>query len=278
MPKMKVFLAWSGPRSKAVATALRKWLPNVIQDLDPWMSDHDIAKGANWQLELSDQFQNVRIGILCLTPQNLKEPWINFEAGALSKLEGSYACTYLHGLETTDVSGPLAQFQATKSNKEDTKQLIQTLNEQLGESALESSRLNETFDKWWDDLEEALKKAKDLHVQQPPKRETDDMLKEILATLRSHADSNAAIQHFLTDIRTNLFAALGRSPMTPIDSNNRSKKMFGKYYEEFFKTRLSDKDRLLLRRMERMMRENVPEELLTDRMERKEEKEREEPD
>lgn len=43
---MKVFISWSGETSKKVALALKAWLPNVIQALDPWMSDKDIEKGA----------------------------------------------------------------------------------------------------------------------------------------------------------------------------------------------------------------------------------------
>jgi len=201
MPKVKVFLAWSGPRSKAVTTTLRKWLPYFIQDLEPWMSDHDIAKGAKWQSELSGQLQDLKIGIICLTPENLPEPWINFEAGALSKLADSTVCTYLYELEPTDVAGPLVQFQQTKADKEDTMKLIQTLNARLGEAALESNQLNETFNKWWGDFESGLAKAKDLHVQKPVKREIDDMLIEILTTLRSHSNSHQIIENSLVHLR-----------------------------------------------------------------------------
>jgi hypothetical protein len=36
---MKVFLSWPGRKSKSVAEALRDWLPSVIQEIDPFMSD-----------------------------------------------------------------------------------------------------------------------------------------------------------------------------------------------------------------------------------------------
>jgi len=41
-------LSWSGPRSKAMAAALSKWLPFVIQSVDPWMSDSGYRYWSRW--------------------------------------------------------------------------------------------------------------------------------------------------------------------------------------------------------------------------------------
>jgi hypothetical protein len=35
---MKVFLSWSGNRSKMLANTLREWLPLVLHYLEPWVS------------------------------------------------------------------------------------------------------------------------------------------------------------------------------------------------------------------------------------------------
>lgn len=75
---MLVFLSWSGDRSKAVAEALAAWLGQVVQAVEPWLS-RDIAKGTRWGSEVADRLEKSRVGIVCLTPENLDAPWILFE-------------------------------------------------------------------------------------------------------------------------------------------------------------------------------------------------------
>ena len=67
---MKVFITWSGASSKAVAEALRTWLPDVLQDLDCFMSAHDIQAGERWAELLGRELEASDFGILCLTPEN----------------------------------------------------------------------------------------------------------------------------------------------------------------------------------------------------------------
>ena len=45
----------------------------------------DIEKGENWDKILSQELEECRYGIVCLTPENINAPWINFEAGAIAK-------------------------------------------------------------------------------------------------------------------------------------------------------------------------------------------------
>lgn len=190
----KLFLTWSGDRSRSVAKALKEWLPNVIQVLKPWMSEGDIEKGTKWASELSEQLAQTKIGIVCLTPENLDEPWVNFEAGALSKLPGSYVCTFLLGLSPGDVKFPLAQFQMTKAEKHDTNLLVQTINKNLADHSLNEQQLESAFDIWWPQLDSALKSippatGKDTR----PKRPQAEMLEEILQLTRETAKASSQI-------------------------------------------------------------------------------------
>lgn len=154
---MKVFISWSGDQSRAIAEALRAWLPKVIQSLKPWMSSQDIRKGARWQSEIGDQLEASDFGIVCLTQSNLEAPWILFESGALAKkLVGSHLCTYLAGVSVADVAEPLRQFQATHAKENDTLRLLETMNAVQPDGQLPSEDLKEAFAVWWPKLEKAL--------------------------------------------------------------------------------------------------------------------------
>ena len=81
----KIFISWSGDVSKRVAQALDKWLPEVVEGIEPWISTQDISAGVRWGSEIARQLERINFGIICLTPDNLQAPWILFEAGALAK-------------------------------------------------------------------------------------------------------------------------------------------------------------------------------------------------
>jgi hypothetical protein len=42
---MKVFISWSGSRSKQIAKILHDWLPIVLQNIEAFMSTEEIEKG-----------------------------------------------------------------------------------------------------------------------------------------------------------------------------------------------------------------------------------------
>lgn len=183
---MRIFISWSGVRSQRVAEALRDWLPNVIQALQPWMSASDIDKGVKWRTEIAAVLEQTSIGIICLTPENLNAPWILFEAGALSKLQqNAYICTFLYGLEPADLTDPLAQFQTTKAQKEDARKLIHTINQALVENALSENKVNDAFDIWWPKLEEHLRVITSDEDISRPKRRDREVLEEILERVRT---------------------------------------------------------------------------------------------
>lgn len=155
---MKIFISWSKQKSHEVAIVLRDWLPSVIQSLEPFVSSEEIDKGSRWSTEIAQELEDCSFGILCITEENLEEPWLMFEAGALSKkISNSYVCPFLLGIQRSDVKGPLVQFQSTIFEKEDVKKLLATINSVCGDSGISSHLLDKSFDVWWPSLEDQLK-------------------------------------------------------------------------------------------------------------------------
>ena len=192
---MKVFLSWSDTRSKETAETLREWLKLVIQAVDPWISD-SIPKGARSEKVLADVLEDTKVGIICMTRENLDSNWIHFEAGALSKTSDARVCTFLLDLKPTDIKPPLAQFQHTQFKKEDVHELVRTINktlEKVQESPLDEKTLDTTFAHFWPELEKNLRNIVAKQPNEDPSvRSEMDMLEEILSILRAQT----SIAHF----------------------------------------------------------------------------------
>jgi hypothetical protein len=184
---MKIFISWSGERSRLTAELLNNWIQCVLQAVDPWLSSKDIDRGSLWFTEITSQLSNTHNGIVCLTKSNLNQPWILFESGALAKgLSSNRVYTFLVDLQPEEVKDPLAQFNHTKPNKDSIYQLIRTINNGLEKSALSESILSNVFETYWPQFEKAfaeiLKSTTDEEIKE--KRPKDDLLNEILYSVR----------------------------------------------------------------------------------------------
>lgn len=184
---MKVFISWSGEQSKEIGLAFKNWIPAVIQAVKPYFSSSDIDKGSRWASEISKELEQSRVGLICLTRENLEAPWIMFESGALSKsIENSKVCPMLFGVETTDLTGPLVQFQATVFNKVEVRKLMESINSELGDNGLAKDVLDSVFDKWWPELESNVNEiiSKKVPNKANNVRTERDLLEEILSLTR----------------------------------------------------------------------------------------------
>lgn len=159
---MKVFLSFSGEASRKIALGLREWLPKVIQAVKPFISE-DIGKGERWSEELAMELNDANFGIICITKFNSCVPWLNFEAGAVSKaipnaIHEQSVIPLLFKTDTSEISDPLRQFQTANADKEGIFKMLVSLNNRLGEEQLTNDLLEEEFKKWWPDLESTLNK------------------------------------------------------------------------------------------------------------------------
>ncbi len=188
--KLKIFLSWAGDTSKEIAIVLNDWLPQILQNVEPWFSPDDIEKGGQWATALAEVLESAHVGIICLTPENLSNTWMHFEAGALWKaVKTARVCPFLFNIQlATDVKPPFGMFQSTRAmDKEEVHRLIKTLNSLLSDlnGDLSESRLNTAFEMWWPILEGRLRKIAEAAVPvEKPKRDVTEMVAEVLDHVR----------------------------------------------------------------------------------------------
>ncbi|TAH42920.1 MAG: TIR domain-containing protein [Betaproteobacteria bacterium] len=161
-----VFLCWSGTRSHQVAKALGGAIKELPGGLEGKFSP-DITKGSVWFDEVMHGLEGAQAAIVCLTPENVGNPWMHFEAGAIAARMaagatgrgGARVYPYLFQMNGVGLAGPLAQFQGTNATKEDTLRLVRAL---LPDSAW--GQWEAQADGWWAELEQGLHAAEDRPV------------------------------------------------------------------------------------------------------------------
>src|SRR6266550_4449170 len=139
---MGVFICWSGvgSRSHQLARILSERIPEILQNADVFLSEHDIGPGRPWMEELQKALKENRFGILCVTPENQNNLWIHFEAGSLWKGdESTRVCPLLFKIGKPDIIGPLAQLQAVEFERSQFFRLMCEVNDYGCEQRIDES-------------------------------------------------------------------------------------------------------------------------------------------
>src|SRR5215831_17568310 len=142
---MRIFVSWSGTRSQAIATAMRNWLPKLIDGIKLFHSE-DIEKGSAWHPALVKALRDCRAGIFCITPESLTSHWMLFEAGALIQHGNQPTLlTYLYGIN--ELTGPLSHFKTTRFDRKDSLRFVQRIAKLVGGGDANSvlTRFEETW-------------------------------------------------------------------------------------------------------------------------------------
>ena len=150
------------------------------------MSDTDIRAGERWATQIGQQLEASSFGVLCLTRENLQEPWILFEAGALARsLSEGAVCPLLLDADFTEIAGsPLNQFQAKKLTKEGMFEMVVAINERA-EKPLEQELLTRGFALLWPDLFDRIQALPAGNQPSPPPRPESEVLEELVTVVRA---------------------------------------------------------------------------------------------
>lgn len=182
---MKIFISWSGERSEALAKSLREWFPLVLHFVEPWLSQSDIQAGERWSIEIAKELESCNFGVICVTRENLNSPWLLFEAGALAKsMQDGRVIPLLLDLDFKEVAGPLAQFQAKKTDLIGVKELIASLNK-AATVPVPDGQLDKLFSALWTDLEKQISSIPKSGAPAKHSRPQGEILEELVSSVRS---------------------------------------------------------------------------------------------
>ena len=166
---IELFFCWSGDRSNELATVLKDHLPAFIPGLaspggENLFISNNIPKGSRWFDAVEERLEKADVGIVCITREGLQSGWIHFEAGALARsirkkrAHGATLFTYLLGVRPDELTGPLAEFQSTTFDRDDTKRLCAAVVRMMGAKGVEVPGDWETaFNSNWPAFEERVK-------------------------------------------------------------------------------------------------------------------------
>jgi hypothetical protein len=179
---MRIFLSWSGDRSKAVALGLKSLLESTFPEaVEVFTSDH-IDAGETWARRLESELEQSQFGVLCLTQDNFQAPWLLFEAGAIANKFGSARVVpyLIDDLPAAADRSPLSQFQHVQASREGTLRLVKSINTVRENPQLNEQKLETLFKGWWRDFEDTLKAIPAPAGKQPNPRSDREFLEAIL--------------------------------------------------------------------------------------------------
>lgn len=157
----KIFISWSGDSSQEIAIQLKKCLEEEIfsgTDLTCFVSVVGISSGANWWNKIKKELKKCKLGILCITDENIKAPWIYFEAGAMTaRSVPTIPILFCCNLKALDGS-PIKANQGIEFHKKcQFLKMINDINKDMELLSISSSQLEVISNEAYNKLEEILK-------------------------------------------------------------------------------------------------------------------------
>lgn len=142
---------YSGEASRKIADALRTALAAMIQGNQYFFAHEDIPPGKDWRDHIQAELESSLFGIACVTPENVENPWIHFEAGAMS-MNGRGVVPYLAAIDRESLHSTMQSRQILVADRDGTKRLAIELNLHSN-SRLPPEVLDASFEGQWPKLE-----------------------------------------------------------------------------------------------------------------------------
>jgi hypothetical protein len=116
--------------------------------------------------------------------ENIASPWILFEAGALAKrMQEGYVIPLLLDVDFKDITGPLAQFQAKKMERDGLLDVIKSIN-RISDVKVSDAQLPKQFDALWPNLERQIGAIPKNPTPAKQHRPQQEILEELVSSVR----------------------------------------------------------------------------------------------
>lgn len=173
---LRVFISWSGTRSKLVAVTLATWLPEVIPGIETWFSEKTKGGTVAWfEKELNKELRRADFAVICVLPENWNNPWLSYESGVvLGKIKKEtriFPYVIDKHAKRRAMPDPLHFFWAEMANFNGTLKLVEAISEAARGRPLtktQLTKLRRVFEEKWPDLNKVLKKASPPRPPTPP--------------------------------------------------------------------------------------------------------------
>lgn len=152
----QLFVSFAGSRSESVAEELVAMLRAIFGNAIGIFNSLQIQAGSFSLEEIRKRLSESDFGILCVTEENQFNPWLIFEAGAISRQLSTNVAPYLIGEFELFDSSPLSKFafQRRKADEKGTRRLVGDISDALCLPFDQTS--NKTFDVYWAELSKLL--------------------------------------------------------------------------------------------------------------------------
>ena len=167
-----------------MANALKDWIPLIVQHSEPFVSDKDVSAGDRWAQAIAGELESSNFGILCITPENISSEWIMLEAGALSKaMQDAKVIPLLFGLELSDLSGPLQQFQALKVDEQGMLDALKAINA-ASDNKTDEATIERLVPALWSDLQAKIDAIPERAEAEKHMRPQTEIMEDLVSQVR----------------------------------------------------------------------------------------------
>ncbi len=154
MAQHKIFVSWSRPIASQIAPILRNFFQDVL-GFDEIFLSQKIDSGRRWSDEIASALENCDAGVIVVTSENKGAPWLNFEAGAISKdVANANVVPLLWDVQVGDLAdSPMNQFQSKDFSRDE---ILATVLSFARIFDIQEDGVNRRFSALWPKFESAL--------------------------------------------------------------------------------------------------------------------------